>query len=71
MDLRKRISAACILVAAGAQLGGCITSEASRYEEKLTSVVKPQFQANDEVAAAFGLQPVDQPTVAVTALPDN
>jgi len=58
-----------ILVLTGAVIclvgavGGCVTSEASRYERKLDSVVAADSAATPAVAIAFSLDEHGQPTV--------
>jgi hypothetical protein len=44
-------------------LGGCISSESSRYERKLGLVVAPDSAANPAVAIAFKLDKHGQTTV--------
>ena len=44
-------------------IGGCVTSECSRYERKLDSTVASDSAATPAVAIAFSLDEHGQPTV--------
>lgn len=71
MRLRYKTMAAAGLCLTAALLTGCISSEASRYERKLTSVIKADEHPSPAVSLAFGLDDSAKPHVAVTAIRDR
>jgi hypothetical protein len=59
------------LFIAVAALSGCVTSESSRYEDKLSARVHstPAAPESCDVATAFRLDSSDQPPLAVAGAP--
>jgi hypothetical protein len=66
----RSIAFACVTLAALLQ-AGCITSESSKYERQLSSIVTADFQPNRDVAVAFNLAADGQLHVPVTAVRDD
>ena len=61
----------CVVLCLGAAVGGCVTSECSRYERKLDSTVAADTAAAPAVAIAFSLDEHGQPTVMAVVRDDE
>jgi len=71
MRWRYHTRAAAGLCLSAGLLTGCVSSEASRYERKLTEVIKADEHPSAAVSLAFGLDETAKTQVAVTAVRDR
>ena len=72
MRVRSRLWYAIAVLGAGPILGGCVASESSKYEQKLTSRLKADRASEVRpVATAFGLDDRDDNPIAVAGVPTD
>jgi hypothetical protein len=63
----RRMRAVCCCAAAAALLGGCVTSERSRYERIVTGIVQPS-QESGEDSLTFDIRLPEHATVEMEGL---
>jgi hypothetical protein len=71
MRFRTRFMMLSAALMGCAFLAGCVASESSRYERKLTSRVQAKPHASGDVSIAFGLDGRDEQPTALAGAPTD